>query len=74
LFYVSILTFLKGASPRSVVAEDPGLIDALAGALASRVAEPGMSWAVLVAIVVITWGACVWRFSRAEITPKEEGD
>ncbi|MCW5940546.1 MAG: ABC transporter permease [Fimbriimonadaceae bacterium] len=73
-FYLSILSYLRGATSRTLASNDAGFLEILTGALTPRSVEPGVSWLVLALLTAVTWAACLYFFSRREFMPKEEGD
>jgi ABC-2 type transport system permease protein len=73
-FYLSILSYLRGATSRISVSDDVGFLEVLTGAQTPRTAEPGLSWLMLAVVTAVTWAACLYFFSRREFVPKEESD
>jgi ABC-2 type transport system permease protein len=73
-FYLSILTYLRGAASRVVDLDDPGILEALSGAVSARTAAAPLSWTALVALTTVTWACCLHSFSRREFAPREESD
>lgn len=74
MYYASILTYLRSASPHAVVAGAPSLGDFATGSLVPKSVSAQASWTILVLIAGGLWALSLWWFSRFEYSPREEGD
>ncbi|MBS1724608.1 MAG: ABC transporter permease subunit [Armatimonadetes bacterium] len=72
MYYVSILTYLRSATPHAVVAGSPSLGDFLTGASSPKSVAAPAAWIALLVLVIGLWWLCLWWFGRFEYSPREE--